>query len=136
MSTQIPGLFIMHSETKGRGVFTSNSIQKGDLVESTPVIVLTKEDREVLHETSLHDYYFLWGQAQKACAIALGYGSLYNHSRASNLEFTLVYGEDCIEFHASRDIEPGEELLINYASAEHKDYGIWFEEDSNAEKKR
>lgn len=129
MSTQIPGLFVMHTESKGRGVFTALPILKGDLVESAPVIILSEEDRVALHNTGLHDYYFLWGQAQKACAIALGYGSLYNHSRKSNLEFTLVYGEDCIEFHASRDIEAGEELLINYASGDHEEFGIWFEEE-------
>ena len=35
-------------------------------------------ERPLLDETNLYNYYFTW--QDQAAAIALGYGSLYNHS--------------------------------------------------------
>lgn len=129
MSTQIPGLFIMESEGKGRGVFTSMDISKGDVIESAHVIVLSNEDRLKVHETGLHDYYFLWESGEKEgefqAAIALGYGSLYNHSKEPNCEFVPIYGENCIEFIATRDIQAGEEICIKYDEAE-SSFPLWF----------
>ncbi len=130
MSTQIPGLYILETEEKGRGVFTSVPISKGDLIESAPVIIINDEDRKVIHETKLHDYYFLWGNGPEKstyhAAIALGYGSLYNHSKEANAEFVPVFEEEVIEFVATRDIEAGEEILIKYDEGNHADFELWF----------
>lgn len=132
MTTQIPGLYIMETEEKGRGVYTSIDIQKGDMIESAPVIVLNDADRRKIHRTKLHDYYFLWrdtaddDQSSHSCAIALGNGSIYNHSESANADFTLVYNEDCIEFVANRDIEAGEEITINYQAEKHEAFPLWF----------
>lgn len=142
MSTQLPGLFIMESEGKGRGVFTSGPISKGDFIESAPVIILKAEDREIIHNTKLHDYYFLWDnepliitddpekKKNYSCALALGYGSLYNHSKTPTASYTLVYNENCIEFIALRDIDPGEEITIDYNDEESEEFPLWFEADS------
>ncbi len=129
MSSQIPGLYIMETETKGRGVFTSVPISKGDLIESAPIIVLDDKDRQAIHKTHLHDYYFLWEQGddeEYEAAIALGYGSLYNHSKEPNAEFIPVFNEYVIEFVAIRDIEAGEEILIEYDEGGHASFELWF----------
>jgi len=130
MSTQIPGLYIMETEEKGRGVFTSIPISKGDVIESAPVVVIDDADRRNVHKTSLHDYYFLWEETPETngyeAAIALGYGSLYNHSNEPNAEFVPVFEERVIEFIAIRDIEPGEEILIKYDEGDHTEFELWF----------
>lgn len=125
MSTQIPGLYLMETSERGRGVFTSRNIEIGDMIESAPVILCNKKDREVIHKTILHDYYFLWEKDN--CAIALGYGSLYNHSETPNAEFIFDYENECIDFEAIKKIESGEEILINYQTVDDDKFSLWFE---------
>lgn len=72
---RIPGLFISNSGTIGRGVFTAEFISSGSLIEICPVLVIPKGEVDAIHETELHDYYFIWGEEDEAAAIALGYGS-------------------------------------------------------------
>ncbi len=125
LATQNRLLFLNQSEGKGRGVFTSDSIPKGGLIEICPTIILSKEDTQGIHKTLLHDYYFLWNNDGQS-AIALGYGSLYNHSETPNAIFELVYGDDEIHFIAQRDIEAGEEITINYLEIRDGKFELWF----------
>jgi len=46
-------------------------------------------------------------------AIALGYGSLYNHSYTPNAHYRDI-GRRSKEFLAVRDIAAGEEITVNY----------------------
>ena len=108
----LPFIYVRPSRLGGRGVFTAQAIEKDTLVELAPVVVLPAADREVIHRTCLHDYYFLWDT--DGAAIALGYGSLYNHGAPANLTFSMDYEFHQISFRATRDIEAGEELLIDY----------------------
>ena len=51
------GLYIDKTETMGRGVFTSVEIVANTVIEVSPVIVMTKAERELLDQTLLHDYF-------------------------------------------------------------------------------
>jgi len=62
----------------------------------------------------LYEYYYLWGEGHDTCAIALGFGSLYNHSTHPNAEFIPDYSDDTIIFTALRDIAAGEEITVDY----------------------
>ena len=104
LKTQLPGLYILETESKGRGVYTSTSIPKGSLIEICPCILLSTSDTQKIHETLLHDYYFLWDTEKKTSVIALGFGSLYNHSRQPNAQFTLNYDDQTIVFVAIEEI--------------------------------
>ena len=121
----LPSLYLKPSARGGRGVFTSAEIVAGSIVELAPVIELTEEERKIIHATHLHDYYFLWDGA--GAALALGYGSLYNHARAANVEYELDYDFGQIRFTAARDITAGEELLIDYMAGDERE-GLWFED--------
>ncbi len=59
----------------------------------------------------LADYAFSWGRG--TVALALGYGSLYNHSYTPNARYQDV-GRCTKEFVAIRDIAAGEEITVNY----------------------
>lgn len=129
MSQRVPSLFITESPLGGRGVFTGEALEAGSLIEICPVIVLPEEDLPVIHGTRLHDYYFLWGDDQKQCAIALGNGSLYNHSYEPNARYLLDYEHDTIDFYCIENIEPGEEITVNYNGEPDVKTPVWFDEN-------
>jgi SET domain-containing protein len=99
---------------KGRGVFTDSPISKDTLIERCPVIEIPALQSGHIDVTVLYDYYFGWGQDNQEIAIALGYGSLYNHSFSPNAVYVKNLSEQTIDYVALRDIEPGEEILVNY----------------------
>ena len=53
-----PYLYLDSTEKSGRGVFTNERIPKGTIIEISPVVVMSNEDREHLDKTKLHDYIF------------------------------------------------------------------------------
>jgi uncharacterized protein len=124
-----PALYIAPSDLGGRGVFTAAPIFKNDLIEVCPVIVLNDGDVTHIDKTALYDYYFQWGDDQKGCVIALGYGSLYNHTAPSNADYFMDYDEQTIEIRAERDIEAGEEITINYHGDPTDTTPTWFMTD-------
>ncbi len=126
MALHIPSLYIAPSQKGGRGVFTSEEIEEGSIIEICPVIVLAGEDTAKIHQTRLHDYYFLWGQ--NACAIALGYGSLYNHSSDSNADYYMDFERETIDVISTRPIQAGEEITVNYVDGGDQRTSLWFEE--------
>ncbi len=120
---QRPGLYIMDCPDKGRGVFCSEPIFKGDLIEICPVIIIAQNELPVIHKTRLHDYYFLW---KKEGAIALGFGSLYNHAEKPNATFIPDHQNMTIDFYAIRDIIAGEEITIDYHEGDTIGRSLWF----------
>jgi SET domain-containing protein len=120
-------LYILDDADKGRCVFAGKEFAKGDIIEICPIIKVSSVDRKVIHETGLHDYYFVWGAADKEAAIALGYGSLYNHSSTPNAQFVNDLKESCIIIECIVKINAGQEILLNYIDDTVKDK-VWFEE--------
>lgn len=116
-----PPLYVMEVVGKGRGIFCGVDLPEGSLIEICPVIVLPEVDRMLLDRTRLHDYYFMWQGGR--IAVALGFGSLYNHSTAPNAETHMDATRRTIDYYALRDIPAGTEILIDY-QAEGK---LWFE---------
>jgi hypothetical protein len=111
---------LTHSETievkrikgKGRGVFARRVIRAGEVIERVPVLVLplgTVTESDGCE--SLAGYCFMWGQG--TVALALGYGSLYNHSFRPNAKYEDI-GQMTKVFTALREIAPGEEVTVNY----------------------
>jgi SET domain-containing protein len=98
----------------GRGVFAKCDISPERIIEYCPVIEISAEHVPKLMMTNAVDYYFMWGDNLSAGAIALGYGSLYNHSYHSNATFCRKLKDKTIEIKAIRNIKKGEEITINY----------------------
>jgi SET domain-containing protein len=111
---------------KGRGVVAGRRFEAGERIERAPVIVVPAAERPLLEKTALFDYRFAWGEREDAAAIALGCGSLYNHSFEPNAKFWRFYEEREIEFTALRAIEPGEEITINYNGLPGDRSPVWF----------
>lgn len=126
---RIPTVYFGNSPLQGRGVFTYDLIPAGALIEVCPVIVIPKEQVAVIHKTVLHDYYFTWGDEQQEAAIVLGFGGMYNHSENANAHFIMDYEQLTMDFIASKNIQAGEEIMINYNGDEEEDHNrpLWFD---------
>jgi SET domain-containing protein len=123
----LPTLVIAPTGGKGRGVFTTTDIEKGTIIEVSPVIVMSREERKLLDQTLLHDYIFEWGLDPKGCCMALGYIPIYNHSYRSNCEYEMDYEEAQISVRTVRFIQAGEELSINYNGDWNNETPVWFD---------
>lgn len=98
------------------GVFANELILPGEIIEECPLLLLTENPKP------LREYVFEWDDNKTA--LALGSGSIYNHSDTPNASFTL--GRDQIlRIYASKPIYCNDEILINYG----KD---WFSSRKNA----
>jgi uncharacterized protein len=116
----------------GRGVFTTENIEAGALVEVSPVIVMNNEERKLLDQTLLHDYIFEWGGKKDhpkttECCMALGYVPIYNHSYKSNCEYEMDFELEQISIKAVHFIKAGDELFINYNGNWDDNKPVWFE---------
>jgi SET domain-containing protein len=99
------------AQGKGRGVFARRAIKKGAVIERVPVVVMPiKCIADGRKNPALSKYFYEWSPTH--VAVALGYGSLYNHSYEPNADYE--YGAMVLVYRALRDIKSGEEITINY----------------------
>ena len=120
-------LYLKNTPDKGRCVFTHEKIYAGTMVEESPVIVMSKEDRIHLDKTLLHDYIFEWGNKKNKCCVALGYILMYNHSYKSNCEYFMDFEKEIIQIKSVREIDKDEELTINYNGDWNDQKKVWFD---------
>lgn len=96
---------------KGRGVFALRDIQKGETIEHVPLLIFPADTLvDGLDNAHVGRYYYWW--TKKRVAIALGYGSLYNHSYTPNA--TYIHGNDKLKYVALKNIPEGDEITVNY----------------------
>lgn len=57
---------------------------------------------------------YVYGFSKRKAAIALGNGSLYNHSSQPNAAFYFNYSKKILYIEAIKDISKEEEITINY----------------------
>ena len=97
---------------RGRGVFARQFIPDGTIIERVPMIVFSEKELETEEGFSaLYNYCFEWGPGM--LALALGYGSIYNHSYSPNARYDDVSQRTKV-YTAIKDISAGEEITINY----------------------
>jgi hypothetical protein len=117
------GIEVRHSPGKGRGVFAMRPFRRGDLVERAPVLVVPEDEHPHIVATVLNSYVFGWGDG--GVAVCLGFGSIYNHSWDPSVEYQKHLEGSYIDFVALRDVAPGEELFVNYASSYPDTAHLW-----------
>jgi SET domain-containing protein len=114
---------VKHTGKYGRGVFATENFKRGDLIESAPIIVVSKNEWEEMRESILKNYVFRWGDDK---ALVLGYGVLYNHSFSPNGRYLSNKDKLTMDFYAYKDITAGEEILINYNGDPKDQSALWF----------
>ncbi len=111
---------------RGRGVFATGPILKGSLLETVPVLVLSRESYESHGKhTELCQYTFCWPGGCQALALGMT-GSMWNHQKKPNVGFIRNITEQTITFSALEFIEPGRECCINYGRH------IWFDDGAES----
>ncbi|ANX11018.1 SET domain-containing protein-lysine N-methyltransferase [Fictibacillus arsenicus] len=111
----------------GRGIFAARTIQEGELIHQAPVIVCPDNQYYKLKKTALRNYYFNWGENYDHVAIALGYGSLFNHSYSPNAIFENNLKKETVDFFSLKEIDAGEEIFVNYNGDPDDKGPLWFD---------
>jgi tRNA-specific adenosine deaminase 3 len=104
--------YIKYTESKGRGVFASKEIDEDEIVEESPLLVLSPEDSLAIEGTMLSCYQYYFSENQ--VALGLGNTSLYNHSSIPNAEFSIDDETKTVTIQALRHIAKDEEIVVDY----------------------
>jgi SET domain-containing protein len=91
---------------KGLGCVARSPIPASFAVEKAHVIIIPSDSLG----DELSSYAFDWDD--KSAALALGMGSIFNHSQNPNVDYHMENG--CIYFITNKPIALGEELTIDY----------------------
>ena len=127
MSNHNSLIYFAETQTKGRGVFATQHIPAGQLIEICPVVVLPGSEKDYLQESELYNYYFIWGEEDEAFAIALGFGSVYNHSYTPNAFYEADYQKNILIFRTLVNIEADTEITVNYNQDPTNQDPLWFD---------
>ena len=118
-------VYVARSPIHGWGVFASEIINEGEIIEETPLY-----DLQIQKGTSsplMLDYRFNWPQGAagdwEKQVLAWGYGSLYNHSQNANAFWRSNLERETFEFVAIKKIEIDEEIFVYYGGVSYWDDG-------------
>ncbi len=132
MNNLIPSKKIYVSQSKivngGRGVFASELIESGEIIERCPFIEIDNLGFEFIENTILFSYVYFFGKTKKRILIALGFGSIYNHSYKPNAKYIIKPKEKIIEFRSILEIKKDDEILVNYNQESNDAKPLWFED--------
>lgn len=118
-------VYVAASPIDGVGVFAARAFAAGEVVECCPVVVCPPPDEQRIEQTRLRGLYFTW--KDDAIALALGYGSLYNHSWEPNAAYELDHRREVVRFRALRAVEAGDEVTVNYTGDPDGRGELWFD---------
>lgn len=117
-----PGTYeCRETQGAGRGLFATRAIPRGTLIHAAHTIVVPREQYEDhCRHTVFEEYLFNLPNGDRA--LALGDGSLFNHSATPNVDYRHKPESKIINYFAARDIDAGTELCIFYGA----DEDLWF----------
>jgi SET domain-containing protein len=104
-------LQVKQSPIHGYGVFADDDIEADSIIEECYTLIHKKE------VVPFSSFYF---SADQYAALALGFGSIYNHSNNPNARMVFDHEHSLVVFYAKRAIKSGEEICISYGKE-------WFE---------
>ena len=120
-SVRTEHLEVAPSRLGGRGVFALRRFDPDELIEACPVVRVPSEDVTAVCSTVLGHYVYEWDEG---VAVALGFGSLYNHAAEPNARYERDTDPEVLRVVASRPIEAGDEVLIDYTGGGAQE--LWF----------
>lgn len=112
-----------YSGIHGRGVFATNDIKKGELIERCPMIQLAFRTK---YHKDPQLFNYLYTNSSCPCEeckrhgnhmyMVLGYGMLYNHQDAPNANWSFNWPANVADLIAQKDIATGDEIFTSYGS--------------------
>lgn len=112
-------LIINESKIHGRGVFATEPIKDGTLIERCPILKLDFPSKYHC-DLKILDYAFArpsdknWQDHGWDLYMIMGYGMMYNHQDIPNASITFDYDKNYADITATRDITSGTEICISY----------------------
>lgn len=104
-------IYVDNSDISGMGVFASDDIEKGEIIEECHFILL---DQTYKNLGILKDYVFSYPLGGAKSAAVLGFGMIYNHSFDPSANWEVCEDERLFRFKSLKDIVKGSEIFINY----------------------
>ena len=104
--------------TKGRGLFATAPIARGELIDENCTLDLDEAQCTTLEPTPVNDHYFAHPADDSRGLLVLGYASLCNHADDHNADTGFRFDEGLgwiVVLTARRDIAAGEEITRRYA---------------------
>lgn len=129
-------LYLKDTVKKGRGVFCTTAIKKGEYLEVTPAIVFNEQAGNHIDKTVLENYVFMVGDiSQKlrdkykikkgtdATCVVMGIASFCNDATKPNAEILWQEDDTTLYYilHATHDIPKDTEICTTYGER-------WFED--------
>ncbi len=111
-----PKVVIAPSPVHGLGVFATEPIAVGELIEECPCLPLEQGFERL--SSVINHYLYEWPFDGDGRAVVWGSASIFNHSTRPNASWQTLDGPPRYVFRANREIEAGEEIFIDYG----KDY--------------
>jgi len=109
-------LYISYSDIiDGHGVFTNSDLTPGQVVEISRLISFDNRIHRVRHPFA--DYFFRMDESRKISGLALGFGSLYNHSEDPNVRYKIDRDRELITYITCKHVKAGSELYISYGES-------------------
>jgi SET domain-containing protein len=107
-------IYVDNSPVHGLGVFAKEKINEGELIEECTILTLPIQKGEDSNLFIDYRFNFPSGLEWEEQVVALGFGSLYNHSESPNAHWYSNNEKRTFCFVALRDIEVGEEIFTFY----------------------
>jgi len=111
----LQGLYLKNTPYMGFGVFCTNDIQKGQLIEESIMIPINTTDIEIGNN---NPHLFTWSDDRKTWAMGTGFAPFYNHSEKPNIVKKGDLINNKLKFIASENIFAGEEIIGKYISSQ------------------
>ena len=108
-------IYVESSPIHGLGVFASEDINEGEILEVCPVIDLGMRFGDTSH--ILIDYRFNWPQGGSPWdkqVVSTGFALLYNHSNTPNAAWRSNLENNTFEFYSIKNIKSDEEVFVWY----------------------
>ena len=109
-------IYLKDSPLHNLGVFSSQKIEKGEVIDICPFISFPQSSKEKIPVFSNYAFCYPRSDNWTTHALVLGYGSYYNHSETPSVDWNTNENDRTFIFFAIRDIDEGEELFINYGN--------------------
>jgi SET domain-containing protein len=118
-------IVVRKTKNRGLGVFATQTINKGTLIECCRVIVVPRTEIIINGTASVMRHYVV--EWESKIAVPTGFGCFYNHSYSPNAIHIKHINLSEMHFHALKDILPNEEITINYGGVPSYTDPLWFE---------
>ena len=109
-------IYIKDSPLHNLGVFSSQKIKKGEVIDVCPFLSFPQSSRETIPVFTNYTFCYPRSENWTTHALVMGYGSYSNHSETPSVDWKTNEEDRTFIFFSLRDINKGEELFINYGN--------------------